>query len=167
MKSKRTIGIILALTATLGLILTACEIEPDSDSEPAGEPKTIRITGFPASTYSGRIVAVTLLRLHRPDEVPAVGGSPVSNVLYISLHTYITNQGDIGPSWRGTGNYVVLLMVGSSDGNIEKVFIYSEGKAVTGNDINLPTYPFTAPVSTVSFSEFYDITTLAAAEGLI
>jgi hypothetical protein len=164
MKIKKIIGTIFGATVTLCFVLTGCDNGTTSDANPPAVPKTIVVTGFPVSSHSGKVAVITLLPSLIREEVAAVGGAPISSSrLTIPLKTDETLSTD----WRGSGEYIVLLMVGDPDGTINQVFIYSEGRPVTGDTINFPKYSITEAASTISFGSFYDITALAKAKGWI
>jgi hypothetical protein len=127
------------------------------------DPKTITITGFPGSAYSGKAAAITLHASLMTEEVTAIGAVRITgNSLNISLYT----DESFATRWKGTGDYYVLLMIGNATGEIEKVFIYSEEEP-NYYGTNVPTYSITESESTILYSEFQDITEWAIANGLI
>jgi hypothetical protein len=142
-----------------------------SSSTSNTDSKTIIITGFPGSIYSGKLAALTLHSPATADQVTAIGVAQISgSQLSIPLYTSITDSG-LGPSWKGTGSYFILLMVSTSDSSnieIEKVFIYSS-TPIELEDLEdtFPTYPITEKTSTIPFSKFYDVTEWVIDEGLL
>jgi hypothetical protein len=124
------------------------------------DPKTIIITNFSGSGYSGKVAMLTLHPSFEFDEITAIGGVLINgNRLTIPLCT----DENLETRWNGSGEYYVLLMIGNTAGVIEKVFLYSD--VVPGT--NVPKYSITEPVSTIQFWEFYDITEWAIENGLL
>jgi hypothetical protein len=154
MKRKMYFAAILGMALMAGMFLAGCEnsVTPTANAD----PKTIIITEFSGSSYSGKVAVITLHSSLGNEKVAAVGGVQItSNRLTLSLYT----DENFTTRWRGSGGYYILFMIGNSAG-IEKVFIYSdEEPSHSGN--NVPRYSITESVSTISFSEFYDITEMA------
>jgi hypothetical protein len=127
-------------------------------SENTGQ-KTIIISGFPGSAYSGKIAVIMFspsFESLAAEEVTAVGGGQISGTtLTLPLYTSITASG-FGPSWNGTGDFIVMLAVTTSTGDVEKMFLYSD---VMPNDTgsNVPRYHITDTVSTIPFTDFIDV----------
>jgi hypothetical protein len=126
------------------------------------DPKTIIVTGFPGSSYSGKVAMITLHPSLMSEKVAAVGGVPINgNRLTIPLYT----DENLTTRWKETGEYYVLLMIGTGVA-IEKVFIYSDVKP-NYSGTNVPRYSITESESTIPFLEFYDITEWAIENGLL
>jgi hypothetical protein len=134
-------------------------------SSPTGntDNKTINITDFPRSAYSGKVAVITLHPSLMTEEVTAVGVISInSNTLNIPLYT----DESLKTRWKGTGDYYVLLMIGNSGGKIENVFIFSrEEPDYFGT--NVPKYSITKPESTIPYSELLDITEWAIENDLM
>jgi hypothetical protein len=130
---------------------------------PNADSKTIVITGFPGSSYSGKGAAVTLHSSFDVDEITAIGAVPVTgNRLVIPLYTDEYSETE----WKGTGDYFVLFMIGNYEGIIERVFIYSD-EVPNDYGTNVPMYSITERESTIPFSEFLDITNWAVENGIL
>jgi hypothetical protein len=164
MKSEKTIGTIFGIAIVFSFVFAGCETGTSSTVNT--DPKTINITGFPGSTYSGSVAMLTLLPSLTSQEVTAVGGDQITgNSLSLPLHTDV----NFTARWKGSGEYIVFLTIGKLIGTdvvIEKMFIYSDEEP---NDLgnNIPKYPVTEPVSAIPFGMFYDITEWAIENGLL
>jgi hypothetical protein len=167
MKSGKTIGTIFGIAIVFSFVLAGCETGTGTSPTVNTDPKTINITGFPGSTYSGSVAMLTLLHSLTSQEVTAVGGDQITGNS-LSLPLYINEY--FTARWKGSGEYIVFLtigkLIGIDDVVIEKMFIYSDEEP---NDLgnNIPKYPVTEPVSAIPFGMFYDITEWAIENGLL
>jgi hypothetical protein len=123
--------------------------------------KTIIITGFPGSSYSGKAAVIMLSPSFESlanEEVSAMGGAPVSGAtLNLPLYTSISDSG-YGPMWNGTGEFIVMLGVTTST-DVEKMWLYSDVMPNYGGT-NVPKLSITDTVTTIQFTEFIDVTDL-------
>jgi hypothetical protein len=128
-----------------------------SSSTSNTDPKTINITGFPGSDYSGKLAMIMLspsfASLAR-EEISAVGATPISGT---NLNFPLFSDVNMNTRWNGTGEFIIMLGVGTQTGDIEKMFLYSD---VMPNNMgtNVPKYSITGAASTIPFTDFIDIT---------
>jgi drug/metabolite transporter superfamily protein YnfA len=144
--------------AALGfcLLFSGCVLYPNDGF--STDPKSIIITGFPGSSYSGRVAAIMLspsFESLAAEKVTARGGMQVfgATTLNFSLFT----DENMTSKWNGTGDFIVMLGVSTLTGNVEKMWLYSD---VTPNytGANVPKFSITDTVSTIPFTDFIDVT---------
>jgi hypothetical protein len=127
------------------------------------DPKTIKITGFLGSAYSGKIAVIMLspsLDSIASEDATAVGVVPVSGA---TLSFPLFSDVDMTARWNGTGDFIIVLGVIDAsdieDMEMEKMFIYSKVLPnYTGS--NVSKYRITDTVSTIPFTDFYDVADL-------
>jgi hypothetical protein len=133
------------------------------------DPKTIVITGFPGSTYSGRFAMVMLSPSFlsiAEEEMTAMGIIQVSGT---SLSFPLYRDSDMTARWNGTGDNVILLGIVDIVFNpsteeitsmkLVKMFVYSPGVTPNSTWSNIPKYNITEKTSSIPFNNnFYDIT---------
>jgi hypothetical protein len=154
------------LTAAMGvaalcfcLFFSGCVLYPKE--EDSGSQKSIRVTGFPGSAYSGKIAVIMLapsIEGFANEEVTAMGGITVSGT---TLSFPLFTDMNMTSPWNGTGNFIIMLGITTGEtGNLEdiqKMFLYSDVMPnYTGS--NVPKYRITDTVSTISFTDFIDVT---------
>ncbi|MDR2785798.1 MAG: hypothetical protein LBB83_07790, partial [Treponema sp.] len=61
--------------------------------------------------------------------------------------------------WNGTGDYIVVLGIADSEGEVEKMFFYSNGAQINSNSTDVPRYSITETTSSIAYNLFYDMTT--------
>jgi hypothetical protein len=133
-----------------------------TDTPPTGNTasKTITVTGFPGSIYSGKFAGIMLspsVTSLASEEITAIGGVLVTGTsLTFSLYDYANST----TRWNGTGNYIIGLGISNSAGDVEKMFFYSNGAQINSPSdlLNVPEYSITETTSSIPFNKFYDVT---------
>jgi hypothetical protein len=64
---------------------------------------------------------------------------------------------DMTTEWTGAGDFIVMFGLSTSEGDVEKMWLYSD---VMPNDTgtNVPKFSITDAVSTIPFADFIDVT---------
>jgi hypothetical protein len=132
--------------------------------------KTIIITGFPGSTYSGKFAMIILSPSSESiaKEVMTAGG--ITEVSATTLSFPLYSDFDTETRWNGTGENLILLGILDVffdqsteeviDMDLVKMFFYSPGVTPNSTWSNIPKYNITEKTSTILFNttNFYDIT---------
>jgi hypothetical protein len=153
MKSGKTIKTAVGVILAVGFVFAGCEtgMGPTANTD----SKTILITGFPVSSYSGKSAVLTLHHSVTDDKAIAVGVVPQINNAKLTLPLYINEYFEA--RWKGSGEYYVVLTILTGQ-TIEKMLVYSPGVEPNDFGTNIPRYSITERESTISFSGFKDIT---------
>jgi hypothetical protein len=131
MKNTIKLFAIIAMTAVIGLSMTACNLDPGDD----GVPKYLTITGVPTTgttvPTTGN-VAVGLADVSTGGKTTLVAYSevPVAGTLEIPLLSYKKGNGE---PFTGTGEFFILLIFDNNtkdNDNDDVNYIYSNGTTV-------------------------------------
>lgn len=150
---------IFNVTLPLFVALFKCtggQLTKTGSIEPLPSVKTIIISGFPAGTYSGNIAMLMLLSSMDDDDLTAMGAVSITSTTTLTIP--LKTDTSLKTDWKGTGNYIVILVVADSEGDIIKGFAYTNGIEPNYSGSNIPTYPITQATTTLAFNTFRDIT---------
>jgi predicted small secreted protein len=139
---------------------TGGQLTKTGSIDPLPSAKTIVISGFPGNTYSGNIAILTLWDSFDDDDDDPAAMGWVSITSASSITIPLKTDDSLETNWTGTGSYILLLAVCDDEGEIIKMFAYTNGIKPNASGTNIPTCSITQATTTLAFDTFWDVTDL-------